>query len=242
MRTEIYSNFNSLSEAVANKIIETVKNKPTAVLCFATGNTPVLTYRLLAQKTNNGSADFTQCTFIELDEWIGLSPETPGSCNHSLNKLLFNPMNIANEKMKLFDALAVDEEAECRKMSKTIEELGGIDLMLVGVGKNGHIGFNEPGTSFDISVHVSQLHAGTIEGGKKYFAGSTPPGKGFTLGLKNVLDARLLIAMANGTEKASVIQQAIEGSVTEDVPVSVVQKHVNGFMMLDEEAASLLKK
>lgn len=241
MKTEVYENYIALSEAVSDKIIETVKENPTAVLCLATGKTPVLAYELLVKKAASRKVSFSNCMFIQLDEWIGISPQTEGSCYDTLNRQLFKPLGISATQIILFNALTGNEDEECMKMNEAIKNLDGIDLMLVGVGKNGHIGFNEPGTDFGIGTHVSALQPATIESGLNKFPGVAITGKGFTLGLKNVLDAKLLLVAANGEAKADIIQQGMKGDITTDVPLSVVRRHANAIVMLDEEAASLLQ-
>lgn len=242
MKTEVHKNYIALSEAVSDKIIEAVKENPSAVLCLATGKTPVLAYELLVKKALSAKVSFSNCMFIQLDEWIGISPKTEGSCYDTLNRQLFKPLSISATQIIMFNALTGSEDNECMKMNEAIKNLEGIDLMLVGVGMNGHIGFNEPGTDFETATHVSILQPATIESGLKKFPGVTISGKGFTLGLKNVLDTKLLLVVANGEEKADILQQGIIGEITTQVPVSVVRHHTNAILMLDEAAASLLHR
>ena len=169
MKLKIFENYLEMSAAAADLVIEIVSDKPNAVLCFATGNTPVLTYQLLAEKANTKKIDFSKCFFIGLDEWLGIPPGKNGSCHHSLVQQVFQPLKITASQVHLFDAMTTDIELECKRMNDKINEKGGIDFMLVGIGINGHIGFNEPGVDIGLSSHEQELHETTLSSGKKYF-------------------------------------------------------------------------
>lgn len=237
MLLKIYRDYNELSANAAAQIIELVKRKPNAVLCLAAGDTPRLTYEMVAKE----KVDFSNVTFIGLDEWVGIPPENEGSCHYFLYNNLFKPLQIAEKQIHVFDALTDDLAGECKKMDKVIMEAGGIDLILVGIGMNGHIGFNEPGVSFDLYSHVIDLDENTQKVGQKYFREAMTLKNGITLGLKHFLEADTAILLANGTKKAGVIQKAVNGALTNELPASIIQKHKNGWVMLDEEAASLIK-
>lgn len=242
MQVEIFKDHISLSMETAGRIIQLVKNKPGAVLCLAAGDTPRLAYSLLAEKAFATQIDFSACTFIGLDEWIGIPPSNQGSCHYFLQTNLFLPLGIHSSQINLFDALSRDLPAECRKMDDTVRKKGGIDLMLVGVGMNGHIGFNEPGVAVNLYAHVISLDETTQRVGQKYFTESTTLQKGITLGLQHLLDSRNTILIASGTKKAEIIRKALEGPVTTQVPASVMRKHESGLVMLDRDAASQLQK
>ncbi len=242
MLLHIYKDYNTLASNAANEIIVMIKNKPDALLCLASGETPRLTYERMAIQAIDENVDFSRCTFIGLDEWVSIPRGNEGSCYFFLEKNIFKPLHILNSRIHLFDALTKDMEAECRKMDQTILENGGIDLMLVGVGMNGHIGFNEPGVSDNLYSHVIALDIITQSVGQKYFNQSTKLQSGITLGLKHFLESRKAIMMASGTKKSLVMRKALEDKITTDLPASMIRKHVNGMVMLDEEAAALLKK
>ncbi len=241
MELKIYNDYNDLSAAAAEIIIDCIKIKPDALLCFATGHTPKLAYEMVAEKVTKENIDVTRCFMIGLDEWMGISPGNTGSCHWFLHEYLFTPMKIDLSQVHLFEALAKNGEAECKKMNKLIAA-NGIDLMVVGVGMNGHIGFNEPGTSIDSVAHVATLDETTITVGQKYFSENVSIRKGFTVGLQQVMDAEKLLMLANGNMKAPVIKTAVEQAVTADFPASLIQIHKNGTLMIDHEAASDLKK
>jgi glucosamine-6-phosphate isomerase len=240
MQLKIYKDHHSLSDAAASEIIDLIKNKPAAVLCLASGDTPRLTCQLLVQKLKKEQTDLSQFTFIGLDEWVAVPPSNEGSCHYFFKHELFEPLKLSPAQTHLFDAMSGNLEEECRKMDAVIREKGGIDLMIVGIGMNGHIGFNEPGVSFDKYAHVTDLDNTTLTVGQKYFKTAVALQKGITLGLQHLLDARKAILMANGSKKAGVIKKTMEGEVTNAFPASIMQKHANGVVMVDEEAASLL--
>lgn len=240
MQVKIYTDYYSLSDAAANEIIELIKQKPGAVLCLASGETPRLTCKLLVEKVKQQNVDMGQSTFIGLDEWIGIPPSNEGSCHYFFQHELFGSLNLSGNRVHLFDAMSNNLEEECLKMDAVIFEKGVIDLMIVGIGMNGHIGFNEPGVSFNNYSHVINLDETTITVGQKYFKTAATLQKGITLGLKHLQDSKKVLLLANGIKKAEVIKQTVEGKVTNTFPASIMQTHSNGFIMIDAEAAGLL--
>lgn len=240
MELKIFTNYHTLSHAAAGFIIDRVRANPQAVLCLAAGDTPKETYALLAANAAGGLANFSECTFIGLDEWIGIPPDNQGSCQHFLRHHLFAPLKVGGERIHLFNALAADLNGECQKMDQVIRQLGGIDLMLVGVGMNGHIGFNEPGVREDLYAHVVELDSTTRQVGQKYFTVATALEKGITLGLRHMLESRTAILMASGPRKAEVVRQALEGPVSTTMPASLIRRHPNSIVMVDQDAASHL--
>lgn len=242
MTTRIFPDHETLSQQAAKEIIEAVKANPRAVLCLAAGDTPTRAYALLASIANNENVDFSKCSFVGLDEWVGITPDNEGSCHFYLHKNLFRPMEIHPSQIHLFDALAKDLDKECRTMNNIIREKGGIDLMLVGVGMNGHVGFNEPGVVADQHAHVVDLDSTTQSVGQKYFKESTALRQGITLGLQDFMESRKAILMASGTRKAEIIRAALEGPATTQIPASVIRRHPHGVAMLDEGAAAMLNQ
>lgn len=242
MQPKIFSDYTELSAKAAGEIIDLVRRKPDAVLCLAAGDTPRLTYEMVAKTAGAQKVDFSKVTFIGLDEWVGIPPENEGSCQYFLYNYLFTPLHVPGAQIHLFNALTDDLAAACKKMDTTIQQAGSIDLMLVGIGMNGHIGFNEPGVAFDLYSHVIDLDENTQQVGQKYFREAMPLRKGITLGLQHFLEADTAILIANGIKKSGVIQKAVNGPVTNELPASIIQKHRNGLVMLDDEAASLIKQ
>jgi galactosamine-6-phosphate isomerase len=209
---------------------------------MASGETPRLTCKLLVEKAVKEKVNLSHITFIGLDEWVGIPPENDGSCHYFFHTEIFKPLQFSSSQVHLFDALSVNLEEECKKTDQLILEKGGIDLMIVGIGMNGHIGFNEPGVSFDNYAHVINLDETTITVGQKYFKTPVTLQKGITLGLKHLQQSKKVLLLANGTKKAGVIKKTVQGEVTNEFPASIMQTHANGFVMIDEEAAALLDR
>jgi glucosamine-6-phosphate isomerase len=241
MELKVYEDYTTLSVAAATTIIDYVRKNPSSLLCFATGDTPKLTYQVIVEITKRNMVDFSKCLIIGLDEWLGIPPDNSGSCHHFLHKYLFEPLAINSSQIHLFDAMTTNEEEECEKMNKFIDAKGSVDLMLVGVGMNGHIGFNEPGADINSTAHVSMLDEITQSVGQKYFHEKVSICKGITLGLKQVMQAHTLLMMANGKKKAPVIKQAMEEQISTSFPAGFVRGHKNGILMIDREAASELE-
>jgi len=242
MQQKIYKDYHTLSHHAAAEIIDLVANKPESVLCLASGDTPRLMCKLMTERAIKEKVDFSRCTFIGLDEWIGIPPENEGSCHFFFQTQVFRPLHLSPSQGHLFNAMSEFPEQECTVMDKTINEKGGIDLMIVGVGMNGHIGFNEPGTSFYNYSHVTDLDSTTRTVGQKYFAQPVPLKQGITLGLKHLMESKKAIVLANGLKKAAIIKKIMEEKINNQIPAGIIRLHQQGIMMIDEEAASLLKK
>lgn len=241
MQIEIFESYAALSQQLAEKILQLVKSNPEAVLCLAAGDTPRLAYQLLAEKAKAEKMVFSRCTFIGLDEWVGVPPENEGSCHFFLRHNVFEPLSIPSSQVHLFNALSDDLNAACRRMDSIISKAGGIDCMVVGIGMNGHIGFNEPGASFHLTAHVIKLDENTRSVGQKYFSQPTVLDKGITLGLQQLLLSKETILIANGLKKAEILKKAIEGPIDPAVPASIMQNHPNGIIFIDKDAATLLR-
>lgn len=242
MECRIFDDYDSLSDAAAELIIQIVERKPEAVLCFATGNSPVGTYKALSRKAKERGTDFSQCFCFGLDEWLGVPPEKSGSCHYLLVEQVFRPLGIREEQVHLFNGMTSDVATECRIMNGEIEQAGGIDCMLVGIGLNGHVGFNEPGVEVTLEAHEQELQGSTLASGQLYFNEPTEISKGITVGMAQVMKTRCLLMLANGQNKAAIIQQACEGPVTNEVPASYIQQHRHAVLMIDKAAAAALSK
>lgn len=240
MQVLIHKDYETLSAYAAGKIVSFVKAKPNATLCFASGDTPIGTYRRLARQQHEGHVDFRGCHFIGLDEWVGMDEHDAGSCGFFVRRDLFGPLGIAPQNIHAFNAKATDLPAECHRMDGLIRKLGGIDLLLVGMGINGHIALNEPGTPFDLYSHVADLAESTVASAQKHFPQPTPMAQGITLGLQHVQESREMLLMASGQPKAAAMRQALQGELTEQLPASIIRRHANAWVLLDEAAAAEL--
>jgi glucosamine-6-phosphate isomerase len=240
MTTTIFLDNDALSDYMAEQMIDLILSKPEALICFASGNSPRNTAALFVQKVKERDIDVSKFHFIGLDEWVGVPATMKGSCQHDFKSWFFEPLGIKDSHYHLFNGMSSDLNEECIKMDKYIELKGGIDLMVVGIGMNGHIGFNEPGVSFDAQSHVVPLDEITATVGQQYFEKPMQLSHGITLGFKHLLKSKKVYLLANSSKKAEVVKRAIEGEVDPSFPASIMQQHANGFILVDEAAAALL--
>ncbi len=236
----IYKNHEALSQAVAERVAGVLRDKPDALICLPSGNTPLRLFEILVNQHEIGEIDFSRCTFALLDEWLGMDGQDEGSCRYWIDKTFLDPIGFRAEQIIAFDAKSDDLPAECERINQETAKFGGFDLIVLGVGMNGHLALNEPGASFDSYCHTTTLDPLTSQVGQKYFTKQTPLTEGITLGHRHFLEAELLIVMASGEAKAPVMKRALEGGPSEDFPASLVQKDDKILVMLDEEAASEL--
>ena len=235
-----FPDYNTLSQYAAEHIAAIINQKPDALLCLASGDTPIETYRQFVALVEAQRVDVSQCTFVGLDEWVGFGPEDAGSCSYYVFRDLFTPLNLRPEQVHVFDAKATDLAAECSRMDALIDSRGGLDLLLVGMGMNGHIALNEPGTSFTLGCHVVELAESTKTVGQKYFEKETTLNQGITLGLRHLTEAHEVILLVSGAKKAPMLHEALTGPITEQIPASILQTKPAAQIWLDEAAGSLL--
>ncbi|MDE5590628.1 MAG: glucosamine-6-phosphate deaminase [Acetatifactor sp.] len=243
MRIYAAKDYADLSRKAANIISAQVIMKPNAVLGLATGSTPVGAYRQLIEWYNKGDVDFFQISSVNLDEYKGLSGEHDQSYRYFMNHNFFDHINIKKENTNVPDGLAPDAEAECRRYNHVIKSLGGIDLQLLGIGGNGHIGFNEPGAAFEKETHLVTLTEQTRESNARFFAGlDEVPTHAFTMGIKSIMSAKKILLLATGENKAKALYDSFFGPVTPGVPASILQLHNDCTIIADEEALSLIRE
>lgn len=231
------------AEKLTAKIIaDAIKAKPEFKLGLATGATMENVYAELAKLNQDGYVDFSQVRSWNLDEYVGLAPEHDQSYHYFMNKHLFSKVNIDIRNTHLPDGLAEDEIAEAERYDASIDEAGGLDLWLVGIGKTGHIGFNDPATSFSSRTHVAYLSNTTYLQNKDYFTPpESMPRRAFTAGVGTVLDAKVVLQLITGERKADIAAASIEGPMTHMISSTALQMHPNAIVILDEAAASKLK-
>ena len=239
IRTKDYAD---MSRKAANIISAQVIMKPDCVLGLATGGTPVGTYEKLVERYNEGDLDFSEVTSVNLDEYRGLPKEHPESYWSFMHRNLFDKVNIDPAKINLPDGTNPDAEDACAKYNQIIHAVGGIDLQLLGIGHDGHIGFNEPGEAFELETHCIDLAPTTIEANKRFFDGNENlvPKQAYTMGIKTIMQARKVLVVANGKAKAQAVKDAVTGPVTPACPGSILQLHPDCILVADEEALSLL--
>lgn len=242
MNIVIEQNYQKLSDKITNEVLDIVKQKPEAVLCFPSGDTPLGLFNNLVSLHRNKIIDMSGCSFIGLDEWAGMDENDEGSCKYTLYQKLFIPCDIAEERIHFFDAKAADLGLECERIDSKISALGGIDLMILGIGMNGHLGLNEPGTDATLLSHVVSLDMVTRHFGQKYFSGLVNLESGITLGLGHIMQSRRVIAMVSGNHKSTIVKKVAEGEISNQVPASLLRNHPNASLCLDREAAMQILK
>lgn len=242
MRLIVEPTYDAVSRSAASHIIRFVQQQPAAMLCLAAGTTPVGAYRYVVEAATRGEVSLEHCRFVGLDEWVGLTGEQEGSCLKLLQDELFRPLHIRPSQFTFFDALAADLEQECSRIDTFLEQQGGIDLALVGLGVNGHVGFNEPGASINVSAHVVQLDAVTKSVGQKYFSEQMTLDRGITLGIRQLLKAQDLLLLVNGNHKADILHQLMVVEPNEALPASALKLHANSLVIADQEAASRIER
>jgi len=229
------------NEKSAQIVASQIRQKPNSVLGLATGSTPVGMYHQLVEMYKNNELDFEQVTTFNLDEYVGLDKDHPQSYHAFMYKNLFDHINIKKENVHLPDGKASNLESECTAYEEKIKNAGGIDLQVLGIGHNGHIGFNEPKTPFESTTHVVELDQRTIEANSRFFDSiEQVPRKALSMGIKTIMHAKKILFMASGADKAEIVAKALQGPVTPDVPASVLQLHPDVTVVLDIEAASKL--
>ena len=234
--------YNDLSRKAANIISAQVIMKPNCVLGLATGSSPEGMYAQLVDWYNKGDLDFAKIKSVNLDEYRGLSRENEQSYYYFMHKHLFDKVNIDVNNTYLPNGLAEDPEEECRRYDALIESLGGVDLQLLGMGHNGHIGFNEPGDHYDKGTHCVDLQQSTIEANKRFFASEDEvPRQAYTMGIGRIMKAKKILVIVSGAEKAEILKEALYGPITPQVPASVLQMHSDVIVIADEAALSAIK-
>ena len=235
-------NYQEMSRKAANIISAQIIMKPDAVLGLATGSTPIGTYQQLIDWYQKGDLDFSGVRSVNLDEYKGLSADNDQSYAYFMRTNLFDHVNIKQENTNIPDGLNEDIEGECRRYDSVIDALGGIDLQLLGIGNNGHIGFNEPGDAFQTETHCVKLTDNTIAANARFFETiDEVPKYAYTMGIGNIMRARAILLIASGEAKAEALHKSLFGPVTPEVPASILQLHNNVFIVADEAALSLCR-
>ena len=234
--------YKEMSRIAANIISAQIILKPDCVLGLATGSTPVGTYENLVEWYKQGDLDFSQVTSVNLDEYKGLSGNNDQSYRYFMNKNLFDHVNIDKSRTFVPNGLEPDSGKACSEYDGIIESVGGVDLQLLGIGHNGHIGFNEPADEFCKGTHCVDLTASTIEANKRFFEKEEDvPRQAYTMGIGTIMKAKKILLVASGADKAEIIAKSLTGPVTPKVPASILQFHNDVTVVCDEAAFSKLK-
>ncbi|WIV12255.1 glucosamine-6-phosphate deaminase [Proteiniborus sp. MB09-C3] len=241
MRIMIVNDYEEMSKKAAHIIASQIVLKPNSILGFATGSTPINTYKELINLYKNGVIDFSEVTSFNLDEYFELSKDNPQSYDYFMKANLFNHINIDDDRINIPNGMTDNIERECAEYEKKMKEAGGIDLQLLGIGRNGHIGFNEPADHFQSDTHLVQLDDDTIEANSRFFDSvDEVPTKAISMGIGSIMRAKKILLFASGTGKAEAIYDTVKGPITPRVPASILQLHPDVVIIADKEAASRL--
>ena len=239
MRIIKTTDYNDMSRKAANIISAQIISKPDCVLGLATGSTPIGTYKKLVERYEKGDLDFSAITTVNLDEYKGLPKENDQSYYYFMHENLFDHVNIRPEASHLPNGIVDDSDAECARYEELIRSLGGQDLQLLGLGHNGHIGFNEPSDNFEKVTHCVNLQERTIEANKRFFASADDvPKQAYTMGSGTIMQAKKILIIASGEDKADIVRDAFFGPITPKVPASVLQLQSDVILVADAAALS----
>ncbi len=241
MRIIRTKDYNDMSRKAANIIGALVVTKPDCVLGLATGSTPVGAYRHLVNAYLEGDLDFSQVKSVNLDEYKGLPRENEQSYYYFMHDHLFRHINIAPKNTHLPDGTEPDSAKACEDYNRVIASMGGVDLQLLGLGHDGHIGFNEPNDEFDKETHCVDLTQMTIEANQRFFNSiDEVPRQAYTMGIATIMRAKCVLMVVSGKDKAQILKDAFFGPITPKVPASVLQLHPNFILVADEDALALV--
>jgi len=241
MKIIFAKDYDEMSRKAADIIFAQVVVKENSVLGLATGSSPMGIYKELVKRYENGDVSFKNVTTVNLDEYRGLKPDHDQSYSYFMHDNFFDHVDIDPEHTHLPDGCAADPDKECEEYEKMIKALGGTDLQLLGIGFDGHIGFNEPGEAFALGTHLVDLDESTIEANKRFFDNdaSRVPKQAFSMGIRTIMQAKKVVLIVSGAGKAEIVKQAFFGPVTPHVPASILQLHPDFTLIGDSEALSL---
>lgn len=240
MHIVVCKDYEEMSRRAAEIVAEQIKKRPDGLISFPGGDTPLGMVHVFADMVNEGKVDISRTHYVSLDEWVGLSNEDEGSCG------LFNQQNLLSRLQHPFagthiiNGAAEDIESERGALNDYISQYGPLDVSVLGIGMNGHLGFNENGVDFDLDAHIIPLSETTLKVMTKYFGEKFHPTHGISQGIRQIMAAKTVILIANGAHKAEILKKAVHGPVTNEVPASVLQNHPNCYVVADEAAAALL--
>jgi glucosamine-6-phosphate isomerase len=240
MEIIIANTYDDLSKLAANDVIQLMQSLKQPLLCVASGDTPAGLYKEIVAKANKNELNISDLFFVGLDEWVGMNENDEGSCRFNLNNQLFHPLHIENNKISFFDGRTKDLNKECKDVENFILQQGGIDVAILGLGMNGHIGMNEPGTSPALRSHVTTLDPITQKVGQKYFKEQQQLTKGITLGLATLMESKHIILLVSGEHKTEIVQRLIKEEISELLPASLLHNHPGAKIYIDKAAAQLI--
>lgn len=242
MEVKIFKDSGVLAAQAADRICAQLREKPDSLLCIAAGHSSLGVFQELVRRARQGEADFSRAGFVAMDEWLGMNQSDPGSCGDFLQKNFLSQVPFPPSRVRLVDGRAQDPAAECAALKAFFTDAGGMDFLLLGMGMNGHLALNEPGTDFSLSVHTTSLDSVTQQVGQKYFDASRPAPRltgGLTIGIADMAKARQVLLVVNGAGKASILKEVLESPVTDRLPATSLKEMPQAALWCDEDAASL---
>ncbi len=240
LRTRVLPDYEAMSAAAADVVASKLREKPHAVFMVPTGTTPLGMYRGLVARHEREGLSFSRASFFNLDEYLGLPQDHPASYHVYMRENFYGLVDVDPGRVHVPDGAAPDPAAECGRYERAIQSAGGVDLCVLGIGRNGHIGFNEPGASFDSRTRVVRLAESTRRVNAPDFEGERAPERAISVGMRTISDSREVLLLASGANKAGAVAAAVGGEVSEDVPASALRLHPNVTLLLDRDAASSL--
>lgn len=233
----ICKNKEELADCIASTVADSIRTKPDSLICFAAGETPLPMLKRLVEMQKENIVNLKDAYYVSLDEWWGIGYETPGSCVQVMKDTFYTPAGISESHMALFDGTSDSAESEMNRVSSFVERHNGLDLIVLGVGMNGHIGFIEPGVHSENSCELIPLSETTKRISSKYFGYTTPLQYGITLGLKTMMQAKKIVVMADGARKKEIMDQVLNGPISEDCPASLLRMSERVAYYMDAAAA-----
>ncbi|MEH7384893.1 glucosamine-6-phosphate deaminase [Bacillus sp. JJ1521] len=241
MKVVAVKDFEEMSKFAAAMISHQVEEKQNSVLGLATGGTVVGTYEELIKDHNQNKTSYENIQTVNLDEYLGIEKNHPNSYHHFMMENLFSHININQDNIHIPNGLADNYEEESKKYEKVISDLGGVDLQLLGIGVNGHIGFNEPGTPFDSITHTVELEESTRQANMRFFNSiDEVPTHAVTMGISTIMNSKKILLLVSGKAKAEILEKVINGGITETIPATVLKNHPDVTIIADEEALSFV--
>lgn len=237
MKIIVCNDYDELSKAAADIVADIIKGKPEAILGLATGSTPIGMYERLCEMNKSGDIDFGKVESFNLDEYYPLSADNEQSYHYFMNENLFSKINIDKNKTYILDGMCKDTKKECEDFELLIEEKGGIDLQILGIGQNGHIGFNEPNDSLNSVTHLTDLTQDTIDANSRFFDSiEEVPKQALTMGIGTIMKAKRIVLLASGTNKYDAVKAMLDGFITTDVPATMLNAHGDVTLICDKKA------
>lgn len=241
MKITIADTYEAMSSKALEDLVAHTQLSTNPLVCTGSGDSPKGLYSQLTTSVTAGKLNVSNWHFLSLDEWAAVNGDDEGSCRFHLNNQLFKPLQVPLSQITFFDGRAEDPEAECQRIEDTINKHGPIEVAIIGLGLNGHVGMNEPGTPANLHSHVAEIDEATQLVGQKYFKEGRPITHGLTLGIANLMEAKHVMLLVSGEKKAAIVQKILKSNISEEIPATLLLNHPGFSIYLDKAAASLIE-